>query len=266
MELLSALGIEPGDCVAVAGAGGKTTLCWRLTQALASHGARVIFTTTTKIWQPAKGTFDRLHVGPIVDFAPSLDTPAAWCTACLALAVEGAANPAPVGDAGMPTTQTKLVGFTPAVICALKASTQALPISILVEADGARGLCIKAPGEDEPVIPDCTDVVCVLAHLDAIGQPLDARVAHRVERITQLTQMPSGAAITPALIVALLSHPEGGLKGIPDGARKVAVLTQRDERELHPDAQRIMAALRARGFDRAVTIAPRATQPVLSCV
>ncbi|MCS6849463.1 MAG: selenium cofactor biosynthesis protein YqeC [Anaerolineae bacterium] len=265
MDLLAALGIHPGDCVAVAGAGGKTTLCWRLVQALAARDARAVFTTTTKIWRPAEGVFDRLHIGPIADFAPALDAADPWRTACLASAVEGALDPTPVGDAGMPTVQTKLAGFAPSAICALKPSTRALRISILVEADGARGLCIKAPGEDEPVIPDCADVVCVLANLDAIGQPLDARVAHRVERVAHLTQTPPGSAITPALIIALLLHPEGGLKGIPLGARTVAVLTQRNEREPHPDARQIMAALHARGFDRAVTIAPRASQPVLSC-
>ncbi|MFC1465768.1 MAG: selenium cofactor biosynthesis protein YqeC [Candidatus Brachytrichaceae bacterium NZ_4S206] len=266
MDLLTALAIRPGDRVAVAGAGGKTTLCWRLVQALAAQDGRVIFTTTTKIWQPAPGTFDALHVGPIADFAPALDTAATWHTACLASAVEGTLDPTPVASAGMPTLQTKLAGFAPSAICVLKSSTQAQRIVVLVEADGARGLCIKAPGENEPVIPDCADVVCVLANLDAIGHPLDGRIAHRAERIAQLAQTPMGSIITPTLIVALLSHPAGGLKGIPPGAHKVAVLTQRDERAPHPAAPQMMAALRARGFDRTVTIAPRAPQPVLLCI
>lgn len=266
MDLLTALAIRPGNCVAVAGAGGKTTLCWRLTQALAAHDTHVVFTTTTKIWQPASGTFDVLHVGPIASFAPTLDTAATWRTACLASAVEGACDPTPVAGAGMPTLQTKLVGLKPDMICALRVSMRGMPISVLVEADGARGLCIKAPGENEPVIPNCADVVCVLANLDAIGHPLAGRVAHRAERIAQLAQTPMGSIITPALIVALLSHPAGGLKGIPPDAHKVAVLTQRGERELHPAAPQIMAALRARSFDRTVTIAPRAPQPVLSCM
>ncbi len=265
MDLLTALTVHPGDCVAVVGAGGKTTLCWRLAQALAARGARVIFTTTTKIWQPVAETFDLLHVGPIADFAPALDASTTWRTACLASAIEGTLDPTPVGNAGMPTIQTKLVGFAPNAICGLKAATQGMLISVLVEADGARGLRIKAPGDSEPMIPGCADVVCVLASLDAIGQPLDAHIAHRMERIAQLTQTPTGSIITPALIIALLAHPAGGLKGIPRGASRVAVLTQHDGHALHPAAPQIMAALRARGFDRTVTIAPRASQPVLLC-
>ena len=265
MDLLTALAIHPGDCVAVVGAGGKTTLCWRLSQALVTRGARVIFTTTTKIWQPAAGAFDLVHIGPIADFAPALGASATWRAACLASAIEGAPDPTPVGDAGMPTIQTKLIGFAPDAICELKAATQGMPVSVLVEADGARNLRIKAPGDGEPVIPACADVVCVLANLDAIGQPLDARVAHRAERLAQLTQTPAGSIITPSLIIALLTHPAGGLKGIPPGASRVAVLTQRDGRAPHPAAPQIMAALHARGFARTATIAPRAPQPVLLC-
>jgi probable selenium-dependent hydroxylase accessory protein YqeC len=60
---LEALGISAGACIAVVGAGGKTTLCWRLVQELASLGQRAIFTTTTKIWQPPaqRGLAARAH-------------------------------------------------------------------------------------------------------------------------------------------------------------------------------------------------------------
>lgn len=265
MELLSALGVRPGDCVAIVGAGGKTTLCWRLTQALAAQGRRVIFTTTTKIWRPANGAFDMLHIGSITNCLSSLDAAKPWRTACLASTTEGAPDTTPVADAGMPTLHTKLIGFMPDAICALKLSTQPLGISIVVEADGARGLRIKAPGDGEPVIPDCADVVCVLANLDAIGLPLDARVAHRPDRIARLTGTPTGSTITPTLITTLLAHPAGGLKGIPPSARRVAVLTQREADKPHPDAEEMITALRASRFDRVVVIAPRAIQPLLSC-
>lgn len=263
MDLLTALAVRPGDCVAVVGAGGKTTLCWRLAQTLAARDARAIFTTTTKIWQPAQEAFDRLHIGPLADFVPQLKAAAMWRTACLASAVAGALDPTPVAEAGMPTLQTKLTGFAPDAICAFAPAARAQRITLIVEADGARGLRLKAPADHEPAIPDCADVVCVLASLDAIGQPLDARTAHRAERIAQLTQTPLGSTITPALIVALLLHPAGGLKSIPPAAHKVAMLTQHDAGAPHPHADQVANALRMRGFDRAAVIAPRAPQPVL---
>jgi molybdenum cofactor cytidylyltransferase len=260
--LTQALSIKPGDCVAVVGAGGKTTLCWRLTQEIAAQGGRVIFTTTTKIWQPAEGTFDWLYVGPLPHPLPVGE--GGWKSACLAASIDGATNTTPINGAGMPTVQTKLAGYTADELCALTRSTNhQSPITLLVEADGARGLRIKAPGNGEPVIPPCADVVCVLANLDAIGRPLDERIAHRVDRVAQLTRTMPGSIITAPLLVELLANPEGGLKGVPSGARKVAVLTQQGETTPHPDAARMMAELAGHGFDRAVTIAPRAVQPAI---
>jgi molybdenum cofactor cytidylyltransferase len=262
--LTQALSIEPGDCVAVVGAGGKTTLCWRLAQAVrGAHGLRVIFTTTTRIWQPADGAFDMMHIRPHPIPLP-LGEGVGWRTACMASAIDGAVNLTPVNGAGMPTVQTKLAGYSAEDICALHSTLYTPRSTLIVEADGARGLRIKAPGEGEPVIPPCASMVCVLANLDAIGRPLDERVAHRVDRIAQLTHTTPGALITAPLITALLAHPDGGLKGIPAGAKKVAVLTQQGDTCLHADAAQIMQTLVERGFDRAVAVAPRAAQPLLA--
>jgi probable selenium-dependent hydroxylase accessory protein YqeC len=183
----------------------------------------------------------------------------------------------------MPTVQTKLIGFGPDELCNLQSlisNPHSLipnpqspilnpqsPITLLVEADGARGLRLKAPSEGEPQVPPCADVVCVLANLDAIGRPLDDRIAHRVNVIARLTQTMPGSIITAPLLATLLAHPEGGLKGIPRTARKVVVLTQHNENAIHPDATGLMQTLVQRGFfDVAATIAPRATQAVLGKV
>jgi probable selenium-dependent hydroxylase accessory protein YqeC len=258
--LTQALSISPGDVVAVVGAGGKTTLCWRLVQEIKARGERVIFTTTTKIWQPAAGVFDVVQVRPLP--YPLLDEKGDWRTACAAASVDGPVNQSPINGAGMPTVQTKLNGFTTDALCAF-ASVVNRQSSIVIEADGARGLRIKAPGANEPQIPTCVDVVCVLANLDAIGRPLDERIAHRVDRVAQLTRTMPGSVITAPIIIELITHSDGGLRAIPPQARKVAVLTQQSDAALHPDASQIMGALCVRGYDRAMTISPRAPIPIL---
>ena len=95
-----------------------------------------------------------------------------------------------------PTIQTKRRGLEPAHIDALR-NANATEITWIVEADGARGLRIKAPGPTEPAIPPCADVVAVVACLDALGRPLDDRTAHRADRIAALTGCMPGAVITP---------------------------------------------------------------------
>jgi len=262
--LMQALWIEPGDCIAVVGAGGKTSTCWRLVQDLARArpGQRVVFTTTTKIWRPADGVFDVIQIDPHPTLSP--EQGGVWHTACLAAGFDGPLNFTPVEGAFMPTVHTKLDGFTPEDIGALhhRAGRAGLATTV-VECDGARGLEIKAPGEHEPVIPACANVVCVLVSLDAIGQPLDDRVAHRAQRLSHLTNTPLRAPITTELIAALLTHPDGGLKGIPPGARAVAVLTQHATTAPHSAAPALMAQLVRSGFDRAVSVALRAAHPVL---
>ena len=138
--------------------------------------------------------------------------------------------------------------------------------TFIVEADGARGLRLKAPGEGEPLIPPCADVVCVLANLDALGRPLDDRIAHRVNLVAKLTQTMPGSIITARLMSTLLMHVEGGLKNIPPTARKIAVLTQHNSAAIHPDAQSLMQTLVLGGFDQAITIAPRAESVILGSV
>jgi probable selenium-dependent hydroxylase accessory protein YqeC len=260
--LIEALGMRAGMCVAVVGAGGKTTLCWQLTQALAAAGGRVVFTTTTHIWQPAEGAFDRLCLGPPDDVLRQIRAAADWRTACLAQGIEGQPDAAPIRDAAMPCVRTKLLGFPTAAIADLK--TTLGDATLLVEADGARGLRVKAPGPHEPAIPPCTDLVCVLASLDAVGRPLDDQTVHRAARAAQLAGARLADPITPTMLINLLTHPEGGLKGIPAAARRAAVLTRRAADACPLWAGALMAALRKGGFGRVVVLALRAAQPVLA--
>jgi len=258
--LIEALGVRAGMCVAVVGAGGKTTLCWQLTQALAAAGGRVVFTTTTHIWQPAEGAFDRLCIGPPDDVLRQIRAAADWRTACLAQGIEGQPDAAPIRDAAMPCVRTKLLGFPTAAIVNLKAALEA---TWLVEADGARGLLVKAPGPHEPAIPPCTDLVCVLASLDAVGRPLDDQTVHRAARAAQLVGARLADPITPTMLINLLTHPEGGLKGIPAAARRAAVLTRRAADACPLWAGALMAALHRSGFERVVLLSPRAAHPLL---
>jgi molybdenum cofactor cytidylyltransferase len=264
--LEESLGVAPGDCVAVVGAGGKTSLCWRLVQELAHMEGRVVFTTTTRIRQPAPGVFDQLLIGPQAEVTSELTSTLDWGTACIAASLDGPPDDRPVVESIMPVVHTKLIGHTRDQICTLRTSLNTPPIpqplspnlqstiSLIVEADGARGRLIKAPAEYEPVIPPCADVVCVVANLAALRQPLDERIAHRPERIAALTGLPIGQPVTPEVLVSLLAHPEGGLKGIPSGARKLAVLVQRDEQTLHSQAESLVQELIAQGYDHAVVI------------
>lgn len=107
---------------------------------------------------------------------------------------------------------------------------------LLIEADGARQLPLKAPAEHEPVLPHFCDLVVVVAGLSALGKPLDDESVHRVDRYMELSGLERGQAITTQAIARVLLHPNGGMKGIPPGARRVVLLNQADTVELQAQA------------------------------
>lgn len=263
-----AFDLHTGECLAFVGAGGKTTLAYRLLQDAAEAGERAVFTTTTNIWEPAPGSIDLLieaddAIGSTDAIAQQLQG-APWGSAAIVGPIVGVPSDAAVPGAYWPTIQTKRRGPAPEQICALRAADPA--VTWIVEADGARGLRIKAPASNEPIIPACTDVVAVVACLDALGRPLDDRIAHRADRIAALTGCMPGAVITPPTLVTLLMHAQGGRRSIPAHARAVAVLTQHADSALHPDALAIARELQGHGFFRVLVVAPRAVSPVLAAL
>lgn len=97
-----------------------------------------------------------------------------------------------------------------------------------VKADGARMRWMKAPAESEPVLPDCCTTVLPVVSALAIGEPLDERVAHRVERVARVTGLREGAIIEAAHIGRLIASEAGSMKGA-SGRRVVPVINMVDD-------------------------------------
>jgi len=97
-----------------------------------------------------------------------------------------------------------------------------------VKADGARMRYMKAPADGEPALPACcTNVVPILSAL-AIGEPLTAAVAHRVERIERVTGLRENEWITARHFGQLLASADGSMKAT-EGRRVVPVINMVDD-------------------------------------
>ncbi len=239
--------VEPwsdGRVIALVGAGGKTSLAWRITRILLTRGERVLFTTTTHCLMPAQGAFEVIVVEPRAEQAIAALSRTMWRSAFAAASIVGTLEGVRAG--WMPTQPLKARGFGPADVDAFLG----LGARLVVEADGAQGRWIKAPGAHEPVIPACADVVICVVCIDTIGQPLDAMIAHRPEAVSALTGLPMGDMISEAAIARLLTAENGGRKGIPNGARAIAALT-RIHSMRRPGLE---AALLQGGFDAVMDI------------
>jgi len=258
MRLTAALNIHPGEQVAFVGAGGKTSTAWRVLGELATGGHPAVFTTTTRVFEPV-GVPLLLNPAP----QPTDVTAAMGDPPFLVLAAGRGerGNPEQAARSIYPARPVKLVGLDPARLDEL---ARRLPgVTWLVEADGAKGRELKAPADYEPVIPAGVDRVVLVAGLAALGRPLDDRTVHRPERAAELLGVQLGEPITAETVVRLLTHPLGGLKGVPVGATVVVVLAQ-GRKPPHPQATTVARGILAAGRTARVVLADlRAHEPVL---
>ncbi len=218
------LGLGGRELIAFTGAGGKSTLLLGLAGQLASAGRRVVVTTTTKMGR------DQVAAAPAVCTGDDLDT------VHRAVVTHGFVALLTGGD------EHKATGPAPEVVDAIYRSA---PVDyLLVEADGARGRSLKAPGSHEPVIPSQATTVVVLLGVDAVGGRL-RDVAHRLERAAALTGLGVDERVDVEHCVTVLTHRDGGLKGVPAAARVVVALTKAGTPVGSQAAQRIAEGLRA---------------------
>jgi probable selenium-dependent hydroxylase accessory protein YqeC len=206
-SLLDLLDARRGVVCAV-GAGGKKSL---LRQLAVAHPGRIAITAT------AYTTFFQEHLG----FAVAVEDDALLPAAVAALDPIAKVAYACPGD-----KPGRRAGVSPATL--ERIHREGGFVATYVKADGARMRFVKAPADDEPPLPACATTVVPILSARAIGQPLTSRVAHRVERITQLTGLSEGETITPLHIAGLLASPEGLLKAT-EGRRVVPVINMVDD-------------------------------------
>ncbi len=107
---------------------------------------------------------------------------------------------------------------------------------LLVKADGARSRILKAPAAHEPALPPTADTVIPLCSIQALGEPLSERIAHRPERVALIAGLRAGEILQPQHLARLLSHPDGALHGIGATARVVPVINMVDDATLERQA------------------------------
>lgn len=201
--LRTQLAIGDRELIAIVGAGGKSTILFALGRELAGGDARVVLTTTTKmardqVTDPACWSDDPVEIGRALESGRPLFV-------------------------AVGTVPGKVTGPSPEAVDRLYAETAA--DYVLVEADGARSMSVKAPADHEPAIPSRSTLVVVVVGIDAVGRSLQS-VAHRPERIEAIIGLPADSVVTVADLGKILLHPEGGLKRIPGAARVAVAITK----------------------------------------
>ena len=211
--LTEALGIQAKEVISLVGAGGKTTLMFRLAQELFLNGKNVVTTTTTKILEPTSGETNFLFIDPdekkIRNFVQHHLDQYHHITIAQERLERG-----------------KLKGISPDLVNELWSSHEI--DTIIVEADGAAGRPVKAPREKEPVIPSSTTLVVAMLGVDGMERKLSEENVFQAERVSKMTGIPIGENLTDEAMAILMTHPQGLFKGTPSSARVVSFLNKVD--------------------------------------
>jgi probable selenium-dependent hydroxylase accessory protein YqeC len=218
--------------VAFTGGGGKTSLLFALAKELQQ---RLVTTTTTRIFAA------QMALAPAIAFAGA----------------ESESDDKEEEAALATTIGSHLARFGHCLVVGAVDGEKALGVPaelparllarpdvdyVLVEADGSRLRPCKAPAGHEPVIPAQSNVVVPVAGIDAVGGRL-ADVAHRPKRVAQLTGLSLSEPMTAAALAKLLSHPEGGLKGVPAAARIIPFINKVESEEALTAAREVARLL-----------------------
>lgn len=252
MRLKEALAIQHGDVISLVGAGGKTTAMYRLAHELASLGWRVVTTTTTMIRPPT----------PEQTEETILEANSTLLLKKVERALESHRH-VTVATRQKRDEKGKLVGLQPEMVG--KLTTVPSIDALIVEADGARGRSLKAPAPYEPPVPRATSTLVPMMAVDALGQPLDERIAHRPELIARLTGASLGELITPEVAAQVIAHPDGTLKNAPPLARVTPLINKVDPSTLGSAQEVAQHLISANSIDRVLLGAVAKPDTILEC-
>jgi molybdenum cofactor cytidylyltransferase len=253
MNLIRALRLSPTPCLALVGAGGKSTILFQLARLLsrkgphlsgepvenAREGFPVVVSATTHLHIDQVSLADSHWMG-------SSPSEFAFLEENLhgVMLVTG------------PLSGDRTTGLDLVTMSWLREVCGCHDIPLLIEADGSRQHPLKAPAGHEPPLPMFVDCVIVVAGLSGLDKPLTSEFVHRPEIFSSLSGLSLGGTIKPSDLVRVLTHSSGGLKNIPPAARKVAVLNQADTSELQVQGKAIANDLIAKYDSVIVTSIP----------
>lgn len=195
MLLNKILGIKKGDIVSIVGSGGKTTLMYLLAKEL-SECAKVLTTTTTKIYLPTKKKVDFIAVGE-----------------------ENFNNVRNNSSYGIYSygkyinEENKLIGIEKEKIKNYINNFD----YIIIESDGSKRKPIKGWNDKEPVIYDETSITIGIISLESFEMIINDENVHRVDKFIELTKSSLGKKININHFTKVIFNGNGLFRGSKGG-------------------------------------------------
>ena len=186
-SFLHALQIAQNDVVCLVGAGGKTSLMFRLAEEAKLFGYKVLVTTTTRMLIPEPGQYDAVNLNGMLFSKGDVCAPGIY--------VGGLAGPEPgkMKGANIECLARRLANFD----------------LVLIEADGAAKKPLKGWNLSEPVVPVFTNKTIGIIDIQTIGQIINNMLVHRLEIFLELTGAKEGDPVTMSHILKVVTNENG---------------------------------------------------------
>lgn len=149
---------------------------------------------------------------------------------------------------GEKTAERKLSAFPDTFIKTISKE----PGVLLLEADGAKHLPVKAPAAHEPVIVPETDIVLNVYGMSAVGKKI-GEVCFRTEKVTKILGKKEADILCPEDIVSLAKSAIAGRKQVADSMEYHVILNQADTKERLEMAEWIAENIMDRTVERRST-------------
>lgn len=202
--------------ISVTGGGGKTSLVFALGKYFANR-ERTVITTTTKMYRPDESLCDSLIVAPIETCSQKISlmkTPS--------LTVAAKEN---LGE--------KIIGFSTDETEFMLAKSGS--DKIIVEADGSRGMSLKAYESWEPPVPPSTECQIVVLGADVLCGALTNANTFRFDILNERYSICRGEKISASNLAAMLSSRSEYLRNSPKNAYRILFI---NKAELLSDEER----------------------------
>lgn len=190
MKLSSYIGLDKKDVVSFVGAGGKTTMMFKLAEELRGHN-KVLVTTTTKIYIPLEDKYDYI------------------CTDSEMLIRYMTMKENGIYVLGLGVTkENKLLGLSQKQIDELAPHFD----YILIEADGSKKKQLKGWSEFEPVIYSKTTKTIGIVDIQSFGMVVSEDNVHRSNIFCELTGAKQGDNVELEHLFKVIINPLGLFK------------------------------------------------------
>ena len=191
MKLSNYMELKKKDIISFVGAGGKTTMMFKLAEELRANN-KVLVTTTTKIYIPLDDKYDFICTDK--EMIPRYITMNENGIYILGLAVNG---------------ENKILGLS------AKELDELVPYFdyILIEADGAKEKQLKGWNEFEPVIYGKTTKTVGIIDIQSCGILINENNIHRSKIFCEITGAKEGETVKLEDLSKLIFHPKGLFKG-----------------------------------------------------